>query len=444
MSDDLLSKFDLKTRFFRAFYEHLKSKTGSISSAKAQIFSTVNFDRIQSIDLLITIAWLCIQVNSTQILVDILSTSKIFPVRLVEDIFHCVLTENYPTTIDQIVVLLTKTAEYRPILQAKRDEILRQMKTNSDSDNLRLLEKSARLFTSIRSNDLEPIVDRLIQSFSHSTISFSSMDSRYLLAMVILNSFQTFDKYSKFFKQIWKLLSKETINVKQVIIAYAKQWNESYSIEDLNVLVNWLDGEYELLNKIFVDIDDQLFKQWIEQIDEEFLLKTMQTLANCTLKKEKHEFLMTKIHSVGTGLAFLINSMKSSILDFNSMWDNNPRIDSRFVDYFSILCRNSNGEKSSTTLANRRQSSPVDSLPSTGSFLRKSFEYLQNPLAVNQTPSRNSMQTRSNRWNHSQKYKIKQKKTQKNKLLISVLFQSIMKQPSENEKILEAARDTTK
>lgn len=391
----------------QSFYEHLKSKTCSIDKKIQSIFSIVNFDRIQSIDLLITIAWLCLQTNnSAQILVDILSASKIFPLALVEDVFQYVLNENIPSIVDQILVILTKN--YQTIVENKRNEIVRQMKINSDSENLRLLEKSARLFTTIRSNDLEPIVDRLIQSFSHSTISFSSMDSRYLLAMIILNCFQTFDKYKEFFKQIWKLLARETNDVKQVIIAFAKQWKDNYSIEDLNVFVKWLDREYDLLTKICIEIDENLFRQWIEQIEE---LKFIQTLAHCDLKKEKNDCLMTKIHS---------NLIQCGTLILESTTANYSTI----LQFFVEILQTKKVQLRSQIVVSALQS--ILHLPNEHFFENHS----------------NICKILSLLIKHHHATLCKHVATVET--ILKLLFQSIIKQSNENEQILEAARDTTK
>ena len=74
--------------------------------------------------------------------------------------------------------------------------------------NIRLLEKHLLLFNHSRSlissNDVCLIIDRLINFTSHSSISYSSLDTRYILAMIVLNILSSYDKYLKFLQQTWK------------------------------------------------------------------------------------------------------------------------------------------------------------------------------------------------------------------------------------------------
>lgn len=204
-----------------------------------------------------------------QILLDITSSSQILPVSLINDLLEFTLNKSNEKVLEQFLFILSTNKNYQPILTKKTNEIIGQMKTNDDSLNLRLLEKYLLLFSYIRSDNLSPIIDRLINSFSNSSISYSSLDTRYILAMIILNSLTSFEKYETFLQQTWKSLIRETSDIKQVVIAYAKQWKNSLhnhsTSEDITTLVKYLNDQYDLLSNILQSIDQNQFQQWINE-----------------------------------------------------------------------------------------------------------------------------------------------------------------------------------
>jgi hypothetical protein len=204
-----------------------------------------------------------------QILVDIISSSKILPHSFLTDLLELTLNQTNEPTIDQVLTILSNNSHYQSILKIKTHQILEEMKSNEDSLNLRLLEKYLLLFSHHRSNELSPIIDRLINSFSRSSISYSALDTRYILAMIILNSLPSFDKYLKFLQQTWKSLIREIHGTKQVVIAYAKQWKNvlkmNATMEDIDALVKCLHDQYELISNIMQSIEQNQFQQWIEK-----------------------------------------------------------------------------------------------------------------------------------------------------------------------------------
>jgi hypothetical protein len=211
-----------------------------------------------------------------QILLDIIHSSKTFPLLFITHLLDFTLKTNHEKMIDQVLVILSKNVIYQSILKTKANEILHQMKSNEDSQNIRLLEKNLLLFyhsrSLISSNDLTSIIDRLINSTSHSSISYSSLDTRYIIAMIILNSVSSFDKYLKYLQQIWKSIVRDingTNQLKQVVGAYAKQWEHvlktTATIDDIDGLVRCLNDQYELISKILESMDQNQFQQWIER-----------------------------------------------------------------------------------------------------------------------------------------------------------------------------------
>jgi hypothetical protein len=205
-----------------------------------------------------------------QILLDIISSSKILPVEFVKDLLNFTLNKNNEKMLEQLLIILSKNSNYQSILKSKTNQIIDEMKSNEDSLNIRLLEKNILLFSYNPSNNLSPIIDRLINLSSHSSISYSSLDTRYIIAMIILNSLTSFDKYLKYLQQIWKSVIREKNGIKQVVIAYAKQWEYvlkmNANIDDIHALVKCLDDQYELISKILQSIDQNQFQQWIENI----------------------------------------------------------------------------------------------------------------------------------------------------------------------------------
>jgi hypothetical protein len=211
-----------------------------------------------------------------QILLDIIHSSKTFPLLFITHLLDFTLKTNHEKMIDQVLVILSKNVIYHSILKTKANEILRQMKSNEDSQNIRLLEKNLLLFyhsrSLISSNDLTSIIDRLINSTSHSSISYSSLDTRYIIAMIILNSVSSFDRYLKYLQQTWKSIVRDingTNQLKQVVGAYAKQWEHvlktTATIDDIDGLVRCLNDQYELISKILESMDQNQFQQWIER-----------------------------------------------------------------------------------------------------------------------------------------------------------------------------------
>ncbi|CAF3992276.1 unnamed protein product, partial [Rotaria sp. Silwood1] len=148
-----------------------------------------------------------------QILLDIIHTSKILPSLFINHLLNFTLNTNNEKMIDQVLMIISNNTNYQLILKIKVNEILNEMKINEDYQNIRLLEKYLLLFSHSRllisSNDLCLIIDRLLNSSSHSSISYSSLDTRYILAMIILNSLLSFDKYLKFLQQTWKSIIRE-------------------------------------------------------------------------------------------------------------------------------------------------------------------------------------------------------------------------------------------
>jgi hypothetical protein len=265
---------------FSSFYDYLNLKSCEIDGKILSIFSSINFHRIQSIGILISIAWLALKtipssLESMQILVEIISSSKTFPISFIRDLLDYSLNQNNEKMLDQVLTILSSNSEYQMILKRKSNEIIEQMKFNDDSLNIRLLEKHLLLFSYNRSNEISPIIDRLINSSSHSSISYSALDTRYILAMIILHSLTSYEKYSIFLEQTWKSLMRETDGTKRVFIAYAKEWEKIWkrnsTIEDIDAIVKCLNDEYGLITKIIQLIDQNQFQQWIEKIIEDIV-----------------------------------------------------------------------------------------------------------------------------------------------------------------------------
>lgn len=264
---------------FSSFYAYLKTKSSTIDEKTSfnliKLFCSINFDGIKNNGILISIAWLGLNISpssneSMQILLDIISSSKNLPTILINDTFDFILNQiNNEKILEQFLNILSIDSNYEIILTNKTNEIIEQMKINDDLVNLRSLEKYLLLFSYIRSDNLSFIIDRLINSSSYSSISYSILDTRYILAMIILNSLINFDKYILFLHQIWKLLIKETNDIKQVVIVYAKQWKNIFqnnlTNDDINTFVKYLYDQYDLLSNILQIIDQNQFQQWINE-----------------------------------------------------------------------------------------------------------------------------------------------------------------------------------
>jgi hypothetical protein len=230
---------------------------------------------------LISIGWLALNISppsleSMQTLLDIISSSKILPLSLVTHLLDFTLNTTNEKMIDQVLIILSNNSTYQSIVKIKVNQIIEQMKLDEDSKNIRLLEKHLLLFyhsrSLISSSDLCSIIDRLINSSSHSSISYSSLDTRYIIAMIILNSLSSFDKYLKYLQQTWQSLVRDmngTNNLKQVVNAYAQQWGKIFkinsTIDDIDALVKCLNDQYELVSKVIESIDQNQFQQWIER-----------------------------------------------------------------------------------------------------------------------------------------------------------------------------------
>ena len=261
-----------------------------------------------------------------QILLDLIHSSKGLPVLFVTHLLDLALRANQEPMIDQLIPILAKETKYQSILATRVRQILDEMKTNDDSKNIRQLEKYHLVFQHSRqlipSESLSSIIDRLIHSSSRSSISYSVLDTRYLLAMIILNSSSSLEKYSSFLQQTWKSIARDVQGVpplKPVVIAYAKQWKtvmqSSATIDDIDALVKCLDDQHGLISQIVGSMNDGQFQQWMQQTlqhikipfgDEEEedvnqcrrAFQVLQTLAHCTLNAEINVYFMTIIHSV--------------------------------------------------------------------------------------------------------------------------------------------------
>ncbi|CAF3827857.1 unnamed protein product, partial [Adineta steineri] len=331
--DDSQSKKRRKIDFeenIDTFYDYLTTKSCTIDGKILSLFSSINFNVIQTSDILISIGWLALNISpvsleSMQILLDIIHSQKILPLKFMNDLLDFTLTTNNEKMIDQVLVILSNNSTYQSIIKSKINEIVEKMKSNEDFQNIRLLEKFLLLFyhsrSLISSNDLCSIIDRLINSSSHSSISYSSLDTRYILAMIILNSLTSYEKYLKFLQQTWQSIVRDingTNNLKSVVIAYAKHWKNVFkttsTIDDIDVLVKCLNDEYELISKVIHDIDLNQFQQWIEKTVQNIKIplkdqdddiencrqafQLLQTLTHCSLNKEINVYLMTIINSV--------------------------------------------------------------------------------------------------------------------------------------------------
>ena len=94
-----------------------------------------------------------------------------------------------------------------------------------------------------------------------------------MLAMIILNSLTSPEKYLKYLQQTWKSLVREAnVNHQQVMIAYAKQWQKICSnqatMEDIDALVTCLNDQYELVGKIMQAMEQEQFEQWLKKTTE--------------------------------------------------------------------------------------------------------------------------------------------------------------------------------
>lgn len=207
-----------------------------------------------------------------QILVDIISTSKLLPNSLITDLLEFTLTQHNEDMLKQVLPILSTNSEYQKIFQRKAHSMIEEMKSQEDLLNIRLLEKHLLFFSYYHSNDLSPIIDRLINSSSHSSISFSALDTRYILAMIILNSLTSLEKYLKFLQQTWKSFMREINANKQVMIAYAKQWDKIWTnqatMEDIDAIIICLNDEYQVVGKVIQAMEQNQFEQWLDKIME--------------------------------------------------------------------------------------------------------------------------------------------------------------------------------
>ena len=221
-----------------------------------------------------------------QILLDIVSSSRILPLLFITDLLDFTLTTHNEMMISQVLTMISTNLNYQSILKHKANKLLEEMKTNEDHQNIRLLEKHLLLFnysrSLISSNDVCLIIDRLISSTSYSSISYSSLDTRYILAMIILNSLSSYDKYLKFLLQTWKSVVREindTDNLKPVVITYAKQWDRilkmNSTMNDINTLVRYLNDQYDLVSNILQSVDQKQFQQWIENLIQNIVSKSL-------------------------------------------------------------------------------------------------------------------------------------------------------------------------
>ncbi|CAF5178755.1 unnamed protein product [Rotaria magnacalcarata] len=276
-----------------------------------------------------SIGWLALNTapvsfESMQILLDIIHSSKVLPLLLINHLLEFTLNTNNEKMIDQVLTILSANENYQSIVKIKANQIINAMKFNEDYQNIRLLEKHLLLFNHSRylisSNDLCSIIDRLINSSTHSSISYSALDTRYMIAMIILNSVSSYNKYLIYLQQTWKSIAREiheNDNLKQVVISYAKHWGDVFqsnsTINDINSLVKCLNDQYELISKVIQAIDQNQFQQWIEnsiqnikipledQADDidncQQAFQLLQTLTHCSLNKEQNVYLMTILNS---------------------------------------------------------------------------------------------------------------------------------------------------
>ena len=229
---------------------------------------------------LISIAWLALKTSppslqSMQILVDIISTLKLLPNSFITDLLEFTLTQHNENMLKQVLPILSTNSEYQKIFQRKAHSMIEEMKSKEDLLNIRSLEKHLLFFSYYQSNELSPIIDRLINSSSHSSISFSALDTRYILAMIILNSLSSLEKYSKYLQQTWKSLMREINANKQVMIAYAKQWEKIWTnqatMEDIDAIVICLNDEYQVVGKIIQAMEQNQFERWLEKIIDDIV-----------------------------------------------------------------------------------------------------------------------------------------------------------------------------
>ncbi|CAM4945783.1 unnamed protein product [Rotaria socialis] len=344
-----------------SFYDHLQTKSCTIDGKIISLFTTVTFASIQTPGLLISIGWLAlntapVSLESMQILLDIIHSSKVLPLLLINHLLEFTLNTNNEKMIDQVLTVLSANENYQSIVKTKANQIINTMKSNEDYQNIRLLEKHLLLFNHSRylisSNDLCSIIDRLINSSTHSSISYSALDTRYIIAMIILNSVSSYNKYLIYLQQTWKSIAREiheNDNLKQVVISYAKHWVDVFqsnsTIDDINSLVKCLNDQYELISKVIQAIDQNQFQQWIENSIQNIKIpledqadnidncqqafQLLQTLTHCSLNKEQNIYLMTILNSTLTKCGSLLthlpmeSSRLSQVVSFVFMFANN-------------------------------------------------------------------------------------------------------------------------
>lgn len=231
--------------------------------------------------ILVSIGWLALKSNennleSLQILLDLMRSKNVLPTNFVENVFSITLKSNNSKMMEETFSSMAQRTEYQKVLKTCVESVLLEMKANDDAKNIRLLEKYHPLFRHSRflfpSDDLSLILDRLIDLSCHSSISYSNVDSRYLLAMIILNSLNRFEKYSKFLHQTWTLILREISKdqeIKSVVLAYARRWSElmeeNVQIQDLDCLIQSIHDQYQILSNILQTIEFEFFQAWIEQ-----------------------------------------------------------------------------------------------------------------------------------------------------------------------------------
>ncbi|CAF1121281.1 unnamed protein product [Adineta ricciae] len=325
-------KIDWEEHNDDSFYDFLSTKSCTIDGKILSIFSSINFDVIQTPTILISIGWLALKTSpasleSMQILLDIIRSTKVLPISFISHLLDFTLTTNNEQMIDGVLTILSTNLTYQSIVKTKANAIIEKMKSEEDFQNIRLLEKHLLLFHHSRklisSNDLCIVIDRLLNSSSPSSISYSTLDTRYVLAIIILNGLTSYEKYLKFLQQTWKSLIRdmnESNQFKQVVIAYVKQWEHvlksQSTIEDIDALVKCLNDRHELISKVIQSMELTQFQQWIENSIQHIkiplndheddiqnchqALLLLQTLARCSLSKELNAYLMTIIDSVIT------------------------------------------------------------------------------------------------------------------------------------------------
>lgn len=294
------------------FYEFLRNKS-VFSSNFIDLFSSVYFDRVHSMKILVSIGWLALNGESAQILVDLLRSTSKLPSNFVEDLLRFALDKNQSKMFEEILPIFIREENYRSILKKRIDEFVAEMKTNDDAKNVRFFEKFHRVLSQSRilicQDDFCSIIDRLIDSSSNSTISYSILDTRYLLAMIILNCLKKPTKYLSFLHQTWKSLiaeSNQGEHLKPVVIAFANHWQkvigEFDPLENLQIFLKFLDDRFDLISNVIESIDDEKFRFWLDRRVEscrtELEFDLIERLAQCSLNKDSQIYFDTILNNM--------------------------------------------------------------------------------------------------------------------------------------------------